>query len=145
MRRIITLGATLALLAGAFVAPARASVNAAEICVTIYENGNGAGDSWQRCGSAGSLANASLVGDIVNLGGTPPCNSQWWPAAGNDWNDCVSAVRVDGGLTGRVVFYWGTNYGGRTYCLTTGSGFSPLGGADNDQFSSWRSYATGTC
>lgn len=135
-KRFAALGVALGVVVGLFAFAPIASA-AVEMQVTIYENANGGGDHWTKTGFNNNLQNATLVGDIVGLSGTPLCNSQWWPAAGNDWNDCVSAVQIAGLPSGwRVKFYWNANFAGRTLCTQNNTFFSL--GADDDQFSSWR-------
>ena len=116
------------------------SVHAAvDMCVTIYENGFSGGDHMIRCDYNNALYNSTLVGDIAGLGGTPLCNTQYWPAAGNDWNDCASSYRVDGLPSGwRVRFYFDANYHGAiAACRATNGPFNFSSGS-NDETTSWR-------
>lgn len=147
MRRLITLGLTVGLivLALAIVPTTRATIDATENCVTIFENAQGGHDYWQKCGFGTANYNSNLTGDIVGLSGTPLCNTQWWPAAGNDWNDCVSAVSFSAPSGYCAYFYKDANYGGPILArLYATAGFLKLPESSNDLISSWRVIAT-TC
>lgn len=140
VRRSLLLGilwVTVFVVLASFAAKASATAQAQYMCVTIYENANVGGDHWQRCGYNNALYNATLVGDIAGLGGTPLCNTQYWPAAGSDWNDCVSSFQVSGLPSGwRVRLYWDTSYTGAVMCRSS-DGWQNAGGG-NDEASSWR-------
>ena len=147
LRRVPVAFATLFLLVSALMfAPAtHATIDAVEGCVTIYENGNFQGDRWQKCAFTTSLYNANLTGDIIGLGGTPLCNTVKWPVAGNDWNDCVSAISegIPAGYVAR--FYRNANYSTPIACLYHGAGSMSLSGTSaDDEISSWR-VVSGVC
>jgi hypothetical protein len=120
----------------AIVPPAAA---ATEMTVTIYENTNGGGDHMSRTNFYNQLYNATLVGDIAGLSGTPLCNTQYWPFAGSDWNDCASSVWVGGLPAGwKVVFYFNPNYGGGATLCRSVNGSANFPSGTNDETSSWR-------
>lgn len=141
MKRAI--GTILILIALCSVIPGSASA-AVDGCVTIWENGNQQGDHWTRCQTVTSLYNSTLVGDIAGLGGTPLCNTQYWPRVGNDWNDCVSGVNADLPSGYVLRYYANANYSAQIGCYYPGAGFWQLQGAANDTMTSWR-VVTGVC
>ena len=123
-----------------FVKPVGA---ATENCVTIFENSIGGHDYWEKCGYGTANYNANLTGDIAGLSGTPLCNTKWWPAAGNDWNDCVSAVSFSSPAGYCAFFYKDANYSGTVIArMYATEGFLSLSGASSDVISSWRVVAT---
>lgn len=146
LRRLaFPIAALLAIIALLYFSPgAKGSVDAVETCVTIYENNNTQGDHWQKC-ATGAAYNSNLTGDIAGLTGTPLCNTAWWPVAGNDWNDCVSAIVASFPTGYRAVFYRDANYLGPSVRLCWSGSTLPLqGNSLDDAISSWR-VLSGSC
>lgn len=137
MKRAI--GVVLALVALCSLVPSASA--ATDMCVTIYENtgGGSSGDRMIRCGYNNALYNSTLVGDIAGLGGSPLCNTQYWPLAGSDWNDCASSYRVEGLPSGwRVRFYFDANYHGAIAACRASNGWWNFSSGSNDETTSWR-------
>jgi hypothetical protein len=84
-RKTLSLLAALTMLLA--VAPTTHAVT--EMCVTIWEAGNGGGDHWTLCDFPNSLHNASLRGDTTGLNNG--CQSRF-PFINSDWDECVSSV-----------------------------------------------------
>jgi hypothetical protein len=137
IRRLLALLSAVVLL----LTFAPAVLGVSEMCVTIYEDANGRGDSWPLCNFPSSLHNASLVGDTTGLHNG--CVGSW-PAINSDWNDCVSSLDYANLPAGYQVQFWSNiNYGGFLIACFDADGSYPgvanLGyGLWNDQLSSWR-------
>lgn len=132
---------TVMALSSLLVAPAtRASTDATEMCVTVYESAGGAGDSWTLCNFPNSLYNSSLVGDTTGLNNG--CQAPF-PFARSDWNDCISSIDYANlPANSRVSFYDNVNYGGdRLACLDLNGSYPgtfDMAWSANDWSSSWR-------
>lgn len=145
-RRLAALGACIALalsLAAFTAGPVSAVAN--DVCVTQYEYANGwnGGDRWQECGP--------YIGDGDYTNNTNGLHSgcesvATWPFTQPNWNDCVSAIKIDnlpGGY--KVVFYINTGYGFTNHCFdANGDTRHNFNNAENDRTSSYR-ILTGNC
>ena len=148
MKRLITLFTTLGLLAGmfAFAVPASATVDATEVCVSLYENINGGGDTIQWCDfvpSGAGLHDTDLSNNTSGLSGG--CTDAAWPYPGS-WNDCVSSAR-EYRLPGAYRARWSSNANcslGLSCVDTNGTTLINTDGFYNDTISSWR-LETGNC
>lgn len=118
-RRLVTLVASLALSLSVFaVGPAVSSVAACSYgdYVEVWAYANGGGGKLTVCWGAN-------IGNLTNTA-FPQGSIQCPFPHGNDWNDCISSVRLVEPTDTRVCMYNGTNYGDEGVLIESTSGFA---------------------
>jgi hypothetical protein len=137
-RRSVALGLVVVAAAGlGLLATGTIGPLAAEMCVTSWEDANGAGDSLALCDIPSGIHVPNLGSYTSGL--TNGCNRGINQSS--SWSDCISSFKVAAlPANYKVVYYASINYANQIYCRSTDgtSGVINLTGSDNDVTSSIR-------
>lgn len=123
MKRILTLVAALAIALGG-LGLAHITAPQAQACtyyITVYEDESGGGDSRQWCYSDGVSVGIADLNTISHTQAGTCASAALW-RVGDDWDDCISSVRIMLPTNRCVVFFNDPNGDGPIVKARQGTG-----------------------